>query len=54
MECELCYQAYAPEPTTSHPKVLKACSHSYCQSCIIKLKEKTGKAQCPVCLDQQQ
>ena len=31
------------------PKVLKSCPHSYCEKCLLEIKEKRGKAMCPVC-----
>ena len=49
MDCELCYAPYDAGNAASMPKVLKSCPHSYCQNCLLAIKEKAGKAQCPVC-----
>lgn len=49
MECELCYTPYDPNRVKTYPKVLQQCPHTYCLECLIKMKEKVGKAVCPVC-----
>ena len=49
MECELCRQAFDGELDLSLPKVIKACPHTYCQKCLLGIKEREGKVSCPVC-----
>ena len=49
MECELCSQAFEKEQEHFRPKVLKACPHTYCQKCLLEIKEKEGKISCPQC-----
>lgn len=50
MDCELCYRTYNVDQDDNRlPKVLKACPHTYCQECLLKIKETTGKVHCPVC-----
>ena len=45
MECELCYEPYSD----FLPKVLKCCPHTYCHKCLLEIKEREGKARCPIC-----
>ena len=46
MECELCYERYDAETL---PKVMKSCPHTYCQKCLLGIKEREGRVMCPVC-----
>jgi len=49
MECEICNQKYEQAKMVV-PKVIKSCPHSYCQACLLKIKETEGKACCPICV----
>lgn len=49
MECELCDDTFTTDEQVI-PKVLKCCPHTYCQKCLLDIKEKVGKIQCPLCL----
>lgn len=48
MDCELCYGPYS-DPSDLLPKVLKCCPHTYCHKCLLAIKEREGKARCPIC-----
>eukprot|EP00347_Sterkiella_histriomuscorum_P010038 403338929 len=47
MECELCYNGY--DTTTTIPKLLKPCGHTYCNNCLQFQKQKDGGVVCPTC-----
>lgn len=49
MDCELCYRSYNEAEEIVLPKVLRACPHSFCQECLLRVKEQTGKYQCLLC-----
>lgn len=48
MECELCDETFTTDEQVI-PKVLKSCPHTFCQKCLLDIKEKVGKIQCPIC-----
>jgi len=50
MDCELCANEYNQEE--SLPKLVKPCSHTYCQKCLYCLREKSGVVYCPSCQGQ--